>query len=333
LRGGAGVITIKRRAAAKKSFPFLAAIILFAACALRTAAQENETRPNSSRRNASQAQLTENANAIDRPSPQRRDPRYRLCASDVVALTFPLTPEFNQTVTVQPDGFVSLIGARDVHLEGQTTQESVELIKTAYSKTLHDPIISMELKEFNKPSFIVSGQVNRGGKYDLRGFTTASQAIAIAGGFNEAAKHSQVLLFRRVNDNWYEVKSLNLKRILRGRDVNEDLEIRSGDLLYVTRESDILRCPDGRLFSPRALNQLLKQSSSLRFCQFVHDRPERVVVRAVASNGHAAEEAADIRSRLQELVGPGLRVTAELAAEPISRPGGKIPLIVNQAAT
>jgi phenylacetate-CoA ligase len=100
----------------------------------------------------------------------------------------------------------------------------------------------------------------------------------------------------------------------------------------ITRESDILRSVDGRLFSPRALNQLLKESASLRFCQFVHDRPERVVVRAVASNGNAAADMMQIRSRLQELLGAGMKVTAELAAAPVVRPGGKIPLIVNQVA-
>jgi len=98
----------------------------------------------------------------------------------------------------------------------------------------------------------------------------------------------------------------------------------------ITRESDVLRCPDGRLFSPRALNQLLKHSTSLRTCQFIHDRLDRVVVRAVASNGHAAEDAMQVRASLQDLLGPGIQVIAELAAEPVSRPGGKIPLIVNQ---
>jgi phenylacetate-CoA ligase len=97
----------------------------------------------------------------------------------------------------------------------------------------------------------------------------------------------------------------------------------------ITRESEILHCPDGRLFSPRALNQLLKDATSLRFCQFVHDRPERVVVRAVSANGHAHEEMMQIRSRLQELLGPAMRVTAEIASEPIVLPGGKIPLIIN----
>jgi len=100
----------------------------------------------------------------------------------------------------------------------------------------------------------------------------------------------------------------------------------------ITRESDILHAIDGRLFSPRALNQLLKESNSLRFCQFVHDRPGRVVVRAVASNGNAVADMMQIRARLQELLGQKMNVTAELATAPLMRPGGKIPLIVNQVA-
>jgi phenylacetate-CoA ligase len=100
----------------------------------------------------------------------------------------------------------------------------------------------------------------------------------------------------------------------------------------ITRESEILRCSDGRLFSPRALNQLLKEATSLRFCQFVHDLPERVIVRAVSGNGHASEEMMLIRSRLQTLLGPAMRVTAEIAAAPLVLPGGKIPLIIDQVS-
>lgn len=100
----------------------------------------------------------------------------------------------------------------------------------------------------------------------------------------------------------------------------------------ITRESDLLRCPDGRVFSPRALNQLLKHSASLRFCQFIHERRERVLVRAVASNGNALEEMMQIRAGLQDLLGPRMEVIASLAPEPFKSPGGKIPLIVNEAA-
>jgi len=170
----------------------------------------------------------------DRPALQHRDSsRYRLCASDVIALTFAQTPEFNQTVNVQPDGYVSLVGIGDVHLEGMTSQESIVAIKAAYEPILHEPMVTLELKDFNKPYFIVGGHVFKPGKFDLRGSTTATEAVAMAGGFMESAKHSQVLLFRRVNDSWIEVKNLDLKHILQGHDVNEDLDLKPGDMLYV----------------------------------------------------------------------------------------------------
>ena len=36
-----------------------------------------------------------------------RRPLYRLCKSDVVAISFTFSPEFDQTVSVQPDGTTS----------------------------------------------------------------------------------------------------------------------------------------------------------------------------------------------------------------------------------
>jgi protein involved in polysaccharide export with SLBB domain len=182
--------------------------------------------------------LLNTANSGERaPALQHRDERYRIGASDVLGLTFPLTPEFNQTISVEPDGFASLAGAPEVHLEGLTTAESVRVIEMAYSEVLLDPVVTVQLKDFNKPSFVVNGQVKSPGKYDLRGSVTATQAIAMAGGFTDAAKHSQVLLFRRVSDDWYEVKRLDLKRILKGHNVNEDPEIRAGDMLVVPQNT------------------------------------------------------------------------------------------------
>jgi polysaccharide biosynthesis/export protein len=177
------------------------------------------------------------AQDADRPALQHRNPRYRLCASDVIALTFPLTPEFDQTVSVQPDGFITLAGAGDVHVAGLTTHEAIPAIQAAYVNILHDPIVTIELKDFNKPYFTVSGQVFKPGKFDLRGYTTASEAIAMAGGFEDSAKHSQVLLFRRVDDSWTEVKNLDLKHILQGHDVGEDPQIRPGDMLFVPQNT------------------------------------------------------------------------------------------------
>jgi polysaccharide export outer membrane protein len=159
--------------------------------------------------------------------------RYRLCVSDVVSLKFPHAPEFNQTVSVEPGGFVTLAGAVSMRAEGLTTPELAEAIELEYSKTLPDPAVTVELKEFNRPFFVVLGAVSRPGKYDLRGHTSITQALASAGGLKDTASYAHLLLFRRASNDWYEVKPLDLREFLRGRDLEDDAEVRAGDMVFV----------------------------------------------------------------------------------------------------
>jgi polysaccharide export outer membrane protein len=168
----------------------------------------------------------------DRPTLEHRNPRYRVMRDDVLVLTFPLSPEFNQTITIEPDGYVTLLGAGSVYIQEMTVPEVIEALKKAYSKILRDPIIDVDLKDFQKPFFLVLGQVGKPGQYDLRYDTTVSQGIAIAGSFAPDAK-TQVFLFHRVSPGWVEVKKLSLKNILHGKNVNEDLQLQPGDMIYV----------------------------------------------------------------------------------------------------
>jgi polysaccharide export outer membrane protein len=171
------------------------------------------------------------------PALQHRNPRYRLHSADVLELSFPYTPEFNQTVTIQPDGFVTLRGVESVRVEGQTIPEVTSSLKNVYSKILHDPVVDVTLKDFEKPFFIVGGEVGRPGKFDLRGETTATEAVAIAGGLKESSKHSDVLLFHRVPDGWMQVKKLNMKKMLKQGNLDEDAYLQPGDFLYVPKNT------------------------------------------------------------------------------------------------
>src|SRR6185437_12755819 len=120
-----------------------------------------------------------------------RHPLYRLHKSDVVEIKFTFSPEFDQTVTVLPDGFVTLKSIGDLPAEGLTLSAFKDSLTGAYATILRDPEISVVLKEFDHPFFVAGGQVGRPGKYELRSPTSLSEAISIAGGFTEQAKHSQ----------------------------------------------------------------------------------------------------------------------------------------------
>jgi polysaccharide export outer membrane protein len=171
------------------------------------------------------------------PVLQHRNHRYQLHSADVLELSFPFTPEFNQTVTIQPDGFITLRGIEDIHVQGLTLPEASNSLRIAYGRILHDPVINIELKDFEKPYFIVGGEVGHPGKFDLRGDTSVAQAVAIAGGFKDSAKHSQVLLFHRVPEGWIQVKKLNLKKMLKDANLEEDAYLQPSDFLYIPKNT------------------------------------------------------------------------------------------------
>ena len=166
-----------------------------------------------------------------------RRPLYRLRKSDVVAISFVFAPEFDQNVSVQPDGFITLKGVEEIYVEGTTIPALRETLRQAYASTLHDPQVTVALKDFDKPYFIATGQVIRPGKYELRADITVTEAIAIAGGFNEGAKHSQVVLFRRVTDDVVESRLLNVKAMLNTRNLKEDIHLKAGDLVFVPQNT------------------------------------------------------------------------------------------------
>lgn len=164
------------------------------------------------------------------PSGERR---YRLLPGDSFDVDFALSPEFNQTISVQPDGYGTLKGVGSIRVQGKTVPELAEAIREAYASVLHEPRIAIALKDFDKPSFLASGQVGRPGKYDLRSDLTVSEGLAVAGGVTEKGKVSEVILYRKSPDGSFQGKVLNLKKLLAAHNLSEDPHLQPGDMLYV----------------------------------------------------------------------------------------------------
>lgn len=206
---------------------------LVVAAAITAAGQDNGVPGITKDGSSSLATSSTNAN----PGLHERYPRYHLRKGDTFDVDFALSPEFDQTVAVQPDGYVTLKGAGSLFVDGQTVPELTESVKEAYAKTLRDPVITIALRDFEKPYFIASGQVGKPGKYDLRSDLTVVEAVAIAGGFTDRSKHSQVVLFRPLPAGGYEAKLLNVKKLLATRNLSEDVHLQPGDLLYVPQNA------------------------------------------------------------------------------------------------
>ncbi len=173
-------------------------------------------------------------------APQLKTPevnRYKLVAGDVVEISYRYTPEFNQTVTIHPDGFVVLQIVGEIKLNGLNLEQArQEIIKKA-GERLKDPEVTLILKEFQKPYFVVSGEVTQPGRFEIREEITALQALMMAGGFKDSAKSSQILVFRKINAEFAEVRTLNLKNVKKTSDLENDLTLESGDIIFVPRNN------------------------------------------------------------------------------------------------
>jgi polysaccharide biosynthesis/export protein len=219
----------------KTGIGFAVGLLLLATAPLLSA-QEGNVQPAATKL-ASAEPVPDTPAKSTTPQLQQRNQRYHLAAGDSFDVSFELSPEFNQTVTVQPDGYVTLKAVGDVRVAGETVPELTQTLRTAYGKMLNDPLIVVNLKDFEKPYFIADGQVGKPGKYDMRGTVTLTQAVAIAGGFTENAKHSQVLLFRRVDDQWLSAKIFNIKDMEKRRDLHEDPTLHPGDMVVVPKNA------------------------------------------------------------------------------------------------
>jgi polysaccharide biosynthesis/export protein len=161
--------------------------------------------------------------------------RYTLLPGDKLDVKFRLTPEFDQSVIVQPDGFVQLDVAGDVKVAALTVEDAEKAIASSASKRLNDPEVSISLVTFQKPYYVVAGEVAKPGRFDMSDDTTAMQALLMAGGPTADGKVSEIIVFRRINGTNAQVKLLDLRNIKKTSDLERDCQLQPGDMLYVTR--------------------------------------------------------------------------------------------------
>ncbi|SNT06456.1 polysaccharide export outer membrane protein [Granulicella rosea] len=160
-------------------------------------------------------------------------PRYALRAGDTVTFDYRYTPEYNQTVTIQPDGFVNLNIVGDMRLAGMTLDQVHALVVERASARLNKPEVTVTLKEFEHPYIVVAGEVDKPGRFDFYEKTTAMQAVLLAGGFKEEAQQSDIYVFRRVNGDLAEVHKINLHKLRTSKDLERDLTLEPGDMVLV----------------------------------------------------------------------------------------------------
>lgn len=123
---------------------------------------------------------------------------YRIEPGDDLSIKFFYMQDLNESLTVRPDGMISLQLVDEVPAAGLTPSELDDTLTDLYRKKLPDePEISVIVKDFGDQRIYVMGEVGKSGEYKLKNKMTVLQAIAAAGGFLNTANKDTVLVVRQ----------------------------------------------------------------------------------------------------------------------------------------
>lgn len=124
-------------------------------------------------------------------------PEYQLGYGDVIEIKFFRNSEFNETVTIRPDGRISLLKIGELNVVGLTPGQLDRILTDAYGTFIIEPQITVIVRQFGGYRVYVLGEVNAPGGYPIQRDMTLLQALAVAGGPKLSAKLGSVMLLRR----------------------------------------------------------------------------------------------------------------------------------------
>ncbi len=165
-------------------------------------------------------------------------PEYRLGVGDVVEVKFFNNERFNETVTVRPDGRITMEKVGDILVAGISPSRLDSLITASYARILQSPEVTVFVRRFSGNQVYVLGEVNAPGAYPLEGEMTLLQSIATARGTKRGAKLGSVIVLRRGEGEGGKGFMINLNPYLSGDQrsgFQPDLAASPGDIIYVPK--------------------------------------------------------------------------------------------------
>lgn len=134
--------------------------------------------------------------ATEFQSAQRYQQIYVVAPGDQLEVTVANVPDVSKTLTVRPDGFISLPKVGDVMVSGLSVPEARAVIARRFAQRLTDPDVSIAIANPRPETAFVMGEVGRPSAVAVREARTVAQALALAGGATRAASINGVALIR-----------------------------------------------------------------------------------------------------------------------------------------
>lgn len=175
------------------------------------------------------------SSAPDVPASHKISADYEFGPGDVLEVSVWRNEALSKTLTVRPDGKISLPLIGDIQAAGQTVDRVREAI-TAQLKDYYKepPQVSLIVLQANGYVIYIVGEVQRPAQYQIKRGTTFLQAIALAGGFTPFASKNDIFILRNSNENNEQIAiSVRSKDIISGKNLMDNILLKPGDTIVV----------------------------------------------------------------------------------------------------
>ena len=168
------------------------------------------------------------------PTAANADPldEYRIGPEDTLLVSVWKNDAISKTVPVRPDGMVSLPLVQEVRAAGLTPLELRELLAKKLAEFIPNPEVSVIVTEVRSFKVSVIGEVAKPARYELKSRTTVLDVLALAGGLNEFAARTRIVILRTDGKVMKRIP-FNYNKVIAPGGERDNLYLQPGDVVVV----------------------------------------------------------------------------------------------------
>jgi polysaccharide export outer membrane protein len=162
------------------------------------------------------------------------DQLYKIGALDTLNVVVWRNPELSATVTVRPDGRISIPLVENVVAAGKQPGDLSREVEAALSKFIRDPVVTVIVNNFQGVSteqIRIVGEAAKPQSVAFRQNMTLLDVMIQAGGLTDYADGNGAVLVRGAEQS--KPYSIRLKDLLKRGDISANVEIKPGDIIII----------------------------------------------------------------------------------------------------